>query len=440
MNERDSEAVASILKQANMEIVNNESDADIVIVNTCSVRDKAEQKAIGKLRLLSLQKKKRPELKIGVIGCMVQRMKEKLFEILPEINFAVGTRAIADIPEIINNVLNGANRILDIDDAIPEAMEQLTSHLNQGPTAFITILIGCNMHCSFCVVPKVRGAEWSRPAISILKEISTLVSSGVREVTLLGQSVMSYGRSNPVWDNNSISPRGYKNSFVKLLEAINDINGLERIRFTSGHPSGCTAELATAMQELPKVCEHIHLPLQSGSDRILRLMRRGYSVSGFCRAVDRIRNKVPDVAITTDIIVGFPTETEEDFEMTRRLMEEINFDSAFIFKYSERSDTEAAKLKDDVPFEVKDQRNKILLEDQAKRSERINKQLIGKDVEILVEGPSTRNSRRWMGRTRTNKIVIFESGNVKIGDIVAVHITHCTSTTLYGTISQSLTG
>lgn len=437
MNERDSESVAALLKQSGMELAEDESDADVVIVNTCSVRGKAEEKAIGKLRLLSLEKKRCPKMKIGAMGCMVQRMKEHIFEVLPELDFAVGTRAIIHMPEVILQVLNGSGKIFSINNGIPDDLEQLTGHVGSHPTAFVNILIGCNMRCSFCIVPKVRGAEWSRPAHSILEEISQLVQSGVREVTLLGQSVMSYGRSNSVWDMNYVSSRGYRNPFVRLLEAVNDINGIERVRFASGHPSGCTIEVASAMQELSKVCEHIHLPLQSGADRILRLMRRGYSVSGFCRAVDRIRKKVPNLAITTDIIVGFPTETEKDFEMTRKLMDEINFDSAFIFKYSERPGTEAARLKDDVPFAEKEQRNKVLLEEQARRSERINRQLIGKKVEVLVEGPSTHNSERWSGRTRTNKIVILELSDSRPGDVVDVYITHCTSTTLYGSISSS---
>lgn len=437
MNERDSESIAALLKQSGMELVDDESDADVVIVNTCSVREKAEEKAIGKLRLLSLEKKKYPKMKIGAIGCMVQRLKDHIFKLLPELDFAVGTRALTHMPEVITQVLNCSGKILSVNNGVPDDLEQLSGHISSHPTAFVNILIGCNMRCSFCIVPKVRGAEWSRPASNIVEEISQLVQSGVREVTLLGQSVMSYGRSNSVWDGNYVSSRGYRNPFVKLLEAVNDINGIARVRFTSGHPSGCTMEVASAMQELSKVCEHIHLPIQSGSDRILRLMRRGYSVSGFCRAVDRIRQKVPNVAVTTDIIVGFPTETEKDFEMTRKLMDEINFDSAFIFKYSERPDTDAARLKDDVPFAEKEQRNKVLLEEQTRRSERINQQLVGKQVEALVEGPSAHNSKRWSGRTRTNKIVIFESANSKPGDIVNVHITHCTSTTLYGSIISS---
>jgi tRNA-2-methylthio-N6-dimethylallyladenosine synthase len=281
----------------------------------------------------------------------------------------------------------------------------------------------------------VRGKEWSRPAEAILAEIQDLARNGVKEVTLLGQSVTSYGLKNNVWPDSYKSPRGYREPFACLLEAVNDVKGIQRIRFTSGHPSGCTEELVKAMAELPAVCEHLHLPLQSGCDRILGLMNRGYTGQEYRRAVENLRNMVAGMAITTDIIVGFPSETPDDFEVTRSFMRDIGFDNAYIFKYSARPGTPAAQLADDVVSAEKMRRNKALLDDQDIGGLAINRRYEGRILEILVEGKSLRNAARWSGRTRSNKIVIFEPlPGIASGDIVMAKIDRCMAQTLYGTI------
>jgi tRNA-2-methylthio-N6-dimethylallyladenosine synthase len=279
----------------------------------------------------------------------------------------------------------------------------------------------------------VRGPEWSRPAARVIEEVRALVAGGVREVTLLGQSVMSYGRRNGVWDPDVISPTGYREPFPMLLEAVDGIRGLARLRFTSGHPSGCTEELARAMRDLTSVCEHIHLPLQSGSDRILQRMGREYTADAYRAAVARLKAAVPDLTVTTDIIVGFPSETLAEFEMTRQFMEEIGFDNAFIFKYSSRPETPAAEWEDDVPWDEKQRRNRVLLEDQDRRALAANRALIGGDVEILVEGRSRREPSRWSGRTRADKIAAFEpDAGLKPGDLRKVRVERATAQTLFG--------
>ena len=269
----------------------------------------------------------------------------------------------------------------------------------------------------------------------VLAEVRALAAQGCPEITLLGQSVNSYGRKNAVWPEDYQSPGGYAEPLPRLLEAVSAVPGVRRIRFTSGHPSGCTVELARAMAEVPGVCDHLHLPVQSGSDAVLRRMRRGYTAEGYLAAVRLLRAAVPTLALTSDVIVGFPGETEEDFEATRSLMDAAGFDNTFIFKYSPREGTPAADWVDDVPPDEKMRRNQILLEDQDRRGQALNDVLVGREVEVLAEGPSLRNKERWAGRSSTNKIVIFDpSGNVKVGDIVPVRIERAGPQVLYGTV------
>jgi tRNA-2-methylthio-N6-dimethylallyladenosine synthase len=432
MNERDSEAARALLTQHGFQETRHESSADIVIVNTCSVRGKAEDKALGKLGLLVATKRDHPQRIVGAIGCVVQRLKDGIVQKIPGLDFAVGTHRLASLPDIVSRVLSDKHPIVNASED-PDHTVDLSMHCSEAISAFVNILQGCNRRCAYCVVPSVRGNEWSRPADKIVAEIRDLVRQRVKEVTLLGQSVMSYGRQNNAWPESCQSPRGFKEPFTRLLEAVNDIEGLARIRFTSGHPSGCTEELARAMSELPAVCEHLHLPLQSGSDRILKMMRRGYTTEEYRQAVGRIRSVVPNITVTTDIIVGFPAETLDDFDMTRRFMDEIGFDNAFVFKYSPRPDTKAAELKDDVCQSEKLKRNKILLADMDARGIRTNANIIGKRVEVLVEGKSLKNPARLAGRTRTNKMVVFPANNeTKAGDIVNVEIERTTVQTLYG--------
>jgi tRNA-2-methylthio-N6-dimethylallyladenosine synthase len=433
MNERDSEMIAALLQRAGFTLAGRENNADIVIVNTCSVREKAEVKALGKLRLLIAEKRRRKNLVVGAVGCMVQRMKTDILRQTRGLDFAVGTSRISSVGEIIQKVLSGRRPVVDV---APGKLDcEPDTHLAGNVAAFINVLYGCNRHCSYCVVPEVRGPEWSRPAADIVAEAQGLVAKGTKEITLLGQSVLSYGRANEVWQGGPESQRGFKEPFPRLLEAVSSISGLARLRFTSSHPSGCTEELARAFMELPAVCPHVHLPLQSGSDRLLKLMNRGYTAPEYRAAVGRLRRAAPRLAITTDIIVGYPSETKEDFDLTRAFMEEIGFVNAFIFKYSPRPGTKAAKLADDVSPAEKLRWNHILLEDLDRQGLKLNRLWVGRAAQVLVEGQSRRNPNRWSGHTDTNIIVIFENtGGIRPGDLIEVKIERAEAQTLYGKV------
>jgi len=434
MNERDTDAVRALLVARGHEPVDSEAAAELIIVNTCSVRGKAEAKALGKLGLLAAGKHRFPGRIVGAMGCMVQRYGMRLFEKVPGVDFGIGTYRLQGLPAVVDRVLAGEGPVLEAGTA-REGLEALSAHADPGPTAFVNILLGCNRRCTYCVVPAVRGNEWSRPAANVLKEVRSLAENGTREITLLGQSVMSYGRGNPVFPDASVSPGGYTEALPRLLEAVDAVPGIERVRFTSGHPSGCTSELARAMATLPTVCEHLHLPVQSGSDRVLKRMRRGYDTQAYRAAVQRLRDAVPEMALTTDIIVGFPGETDEDFAATRAFLAEMGFDNAFIFKYSPRPDTPAAEWEDDVPDAEKRRRNQVLLADLDVRASRKHAALANRVFPVLVEGPSRRNPDRWAGRTRTHKIVVFERRpETQPGDMVDVRITSTGPQTLYGEI------
>jgi tRNA-2-methylthio-N6-dimethylallyladenosine synthase len=437
MNVRDSEAASALLEAAGYHPAASESDADLVLVNTCSVRGKAEDKALGKLGLLCATKRERPGRIVGVMGCMAQRLGTGIFERVPGLDFSVGTRRSGAIPRLVARVLAGETHIQEISspDEIPDVPE---AHTASGFSAFVTVLLGCNRRCAYCIVPDVRGPEFSRPAREILAEIAALTRHGVREVTLLGQSVMNYGRANAVWNaDDPASPGGFTEPFARLLEAVAAVPGIARIRFTSGHPSGCTDQLVRAVHSLPQVCHHLHLPVQSGADRILALMRRGYTRADYLDAVRRLRDAMPDFALTTDVIVGFPGETEEDFEATRTLMREADFDNAFIFKYSPRPGTPAAAWKDDVSDAEKMRRNQVLLDDQDVRGQAANQRLVGTVQEVLVEGPSLRNAARWAGRSAGNKIVVFDPRpGLTPGALARVRITRAAPQTLYGDVTE----
>ena len=429
MNVRDSEAVAAMLTANGHTLVEKEDDADIIIVNSCSVRGKAEDKALGKLGLLCASKRERPERIVGLMGCMAQRLGADVFKKIPALDFSVGTRQCYAIPRLVARAISGETNICEVAslDVLPDVPD---AHNESGFSAFVTILLGCNRRCAYCIVPDVRGPEYSRPAAEVIAEITTLARHGTREVTLLGQSVMNYGIANEVWADGTVSPNGFTEPFSRLLEAVAAIPGIIRIRFTSGHPSGCTEELARAMHLFPNICRHLHLPVQSGSDRILKLMRRGYTRADYLSAVHRLGE---DVSLTTDVIVGFPGETTEDFEATRTLMNEADFDNAFIFKYSPRPGTPAAAMEDDVSTAEKMRRNQVLLADQDARGEAANQRLVGTVQEVLVEGPSLRNEARWAGRSPGNKIVVFDPPpGLQPGTLAQVRITRAAPQTLYG--------
>ncbi len=392
MNVRDSEAVESLMIAAGHEKAANEDDAEMVIVNSCTVRQKAEEKAVGKSGNMIAAGKI-----TGMMGCAVKRMGENIFKRLPKLHFAVGPRAFGLIPKIVSE---GRYPVLELgEDVVPVGMD---AHVDTGWQSFVTVLLGCDNRCSYCIVPDVRGHEYSRPAKEVIAEVSSLARRGVREVCLLGQSVLRYGIRNRAWDDFD------GEAFPRLLRALNDIDGLERIRFTSAHPKGCTDELIQVYKDCPKVCRHLHLPVQSGSDRVLAEMGRRYTRAEYLAAVAKLREFDSEFAVTTDVIVGYPGETKEDFGQTRSLMEEAGFDNAFIFKYSPRPGTRSAALEDDVPKEEKERRDQVLLADQELRGQRRNDKLVGTVREVLFEGPSKRKADRFSGRDSGNRIVVWD--------------------------------
>ena len=442
MNVRDSEAVEALLAAAGHVRVEDEAEAELVIVNSCTVRDMAERKAVGKCGNLIAAKEGRgktiaPHVKVvGLMGCAVKRMGADVFKSLPKLDFAVGPRRFGVIPRLVERCLAGETRILELpdDNEVPTGMD---AHV--GGTSFqsyVTVLLGCDNRCSYCIVPDVRGHEYSRPAREVVAEVRALAARGVKEVCLLGQSVLRYGVRNAAWGpDDPPSPGGYTEAFPRLLEALNAIDGLARIRFTSAHPKGCTDELVRAYAEFPKVCRHLHLPVQSGSDRVLKEMGRRYTRAEYLAAVAKLRAFDPAFAVTTDVIVGYPGETEEDFEATRALMEEAGFDNAFVFKYSPRPGTRSAALADDVPTEEKERRDQVLLADQQVRGQARNDRLVGTVREVLAEGPSLRNAARWSGRDGGNRIVVFEpAGTLAIGQSVRVRIREAHPQILIGDI------
>ncbi len=431
MNVRESEAAAKALLDAGYAQAESEEAADIVIVNSCSVRAKAEDKALGKLGLLCATKRERPGRIIGVMGCMAQRMGDELFQKVPRLDFAIGTRCAERVVGAVEAAGHGEATLALRDlHAAPDAP---SGHVVDGFAAFVTILLGCNRRCTYCIVPDVRGDEWSRPAKEVLCEVRALAEAGVKEVTLLGQSIMNYGLRTPAFfENDAPSPGGYTLPFPRLLEAVAAIPGIERIRFTSGHPSGVTDELVRLYAHEPKICHHLHLPVQSGSTEVLSRMRRGYTREQYLEAVAKLRAAVPGMAITTDVIVGFPGETEAQFEETRTLMDAARFDNAFIFKYSPRPGTVSATWEDDVSEEEKARRNQVLLEDQDVRGRAMNAALVGTTQRVLAEGPSLRNKARWSGRTSGNKIVVFTPPEgIVPGQVVDLVITKAAPQTLY---------
>ena len=454
MNERDSEQVAHSLAALGYERVGHESEADVVLLNTCSVRDMADQKAFGKMGMLGRLAKERPHMVFGFLGCMAQARGASLLKDLPHVDLVVGTQKfhrVADYVDELTKKKNGRarpmgapHRAMDdlrfsVVDVEEEAGSQSTIRDQQlmprQATAFVSIMQGCNMHCTFCIVPQTRGAERSRSIGEIVDEVRDLVSRGVKEVTLLGQIVNLYGRHEfPKVDN--------KSPFVQLLESVHEVEGLERLRFTSPHPIGFRDDLIDAISRLPKLAEHVHLPLQSGSNKILKAMHRTYTAEKYFDLVERIRRARNGVAITTDIIVGFPGETDDDYGQTRDLVEEIQFDNAFVFRYSPRRDTPASEMPDQIDEHVKEQRNQDLLEVVNKSNYRILERLVGSQVEVLCEGPSKTNRARLMGRTRTNKIVVFPPSPKRrptgeseelVGELVNVRIERANGFSLYGT-------
>ena len=435
MNERDSDQVAQMLAARGYRLTRDETDADVILLNTCSVRDMAEQKAIGKMGMLRKLRERRPHLVFGYLGCMAQSRGAELTESSGHIDLVVGTQKFHRVADYVDDLLRRKleARIDDERLAIVDTDEEdgsqntIREHtLRDGQaTAFVSIMQGCNMHCTFCIVPSTRGAERSRPIADIVEEVRGLVARGVKEVTLLGQIVNLYGR-------HEFPKVEGKSPFVQLLEAVHDVPGLERLRFTSPHPIGYRDDLIGAFARLPRLMEHVHLPLQSGSNAILKRMHRAYTREKFLEIVNKIRAARPDIAITTDIIVGFPGETDEDFAATKAMVAEADFDNAFVFRYSPRRDTPAATMDRQVPEPVKEARNQELLEAVNANVARKLEACVGRHVEILCEGPSRHNGERLFGRTRTNKIVVFEGDRRHVGEVFDVRVTRASASTLYG--------
>lgn len=433
MNERDSEQVARSLLDRGYELAPNESEADVVLLNTCSVRDMAEQKALGKMGMLGREAKARPEKVFGFLGCMAQARGEELLKLMPHLDLVVGTQKFHRVASYVDEVMD-RKRHRRMDDPRFSIVDIAGEEGSQGTirehtlracqaTAFVSIMQGCNMHCTFCIVPRTRGAERSRTIAEIVSEVHELVARGVKEVTLLGQIVNLYGR-------HEFPKIGGKSPFVQLLEAVHAVEGLERLRFTSPHPIGFRTDLIEALRDLPKLCEHVHLPLQSGSDRILKAMHRAYTAEKYLRLVDRLRAIPRAMALTTDLIVGFPGETEEDYRETRSLVERIEFDNAFVFRYSPRRETPAAAMPAQVGESVKEARNQDLLSVVDAAAKKAGARLVGREVEILCEGPSRTNRLRLTGRTRSNKIVVFEGAESDIGRLIDLRVTHSTGFSL----------
>ncbi|MEI8245113.1 MAG: tRNA (N6-isopentenyl adenosine(37)-C2)-methylthiotransferase MiaB [Lentisphaerota bacterium] len=434
MNERDSEACAGMLVKKGHSIVDVEEEADVLIFNTCSVRELAERKAIGKIGIMKKLKKIKPALIIGVMGCMAQNLGEELLKKLPHVDFLIGTGQLHKLPEILEAAAAERHQAALLAES-PEVLNGMSTHFagRENPMfAFVAITRGCNRYCSYCIVPYVRGREISRDIPDVVQEVKELVDSGVREIMLLGQNVAAFGLNG---DTNP-PPEGVS-PFADLLHELNKIEGLKRIRFTSPYPSYFNDKLIDAIAALPKVCHNLHLPLQSGSNRILKKMNRHYTAEQYLTIVNKLKSRIPDITFSTDVIVGFPDETESDFNATRDLMNVVDYDNAFIFKYSPREGTPAAKMPDQVPLEIKEKRNDILLKDLAARSEKQNHELVGSTQEVLIEGPSKRNPSRWSGRASNAKMVIFtpETG-MRIGELARIKIHRATKASLFGDIAD----
>ncbi|MEQ1862373.1 MAG: MiaB/RimO family radical SAM methylthiotransferase [Chthoniobacteraceae bacterium] len=466
MNERDSEQVARDLVARGYELTGDEKVADVVLLNTCSVRDMAEQKALGKMGMLARLRARKPELVFGFLGCMAQSRGAELVRDIGHVDLVVGTQKFHRVADYVDQLVQRKaalrERLMDdarfaIVDVEEEAgsQEAIREHVlaERQSSAFVSIMQGCNMHCTFCIVPTTRGAERSRRIEEIVREVEGLVARGVKEVTLLGQIVNLYGRHEFPWISASASSSSSASlhaidekemkmekqketklsPFVQLIEAVHAVEGLRRLRFTSPHPIGFREDLVAAFTRLPKLMPHVHLPLQSGSDRILKAMHRTYTAERYIALTEKLRAACPDIALTTDVIVGFPGETDDDFTATRELVRRVGFDNAYVFKYSPRRDTPAATMDAQLPESVKEERNHDMLAVVDELAKAKNEALVGQRVEVLCEGTSKTNEDRLSGRSPGNKIVIFDGGERHIGEVFDVQIERSSGFSLFGT-------
>ncbi len=438
MNFADSEVVASILQNEGFNTTNNLEDADLVLVNTCSIRDKAEQTVRKRLEKYNAVKKINPKMKVGVLGCMAERLKSQFLEEEKIVDLVVGPDAYKDLPNLINEVEEGRNAvnvILSKDETYGD-ISPVRLQTN-GVSAFVSITRGCDNMCTFCVVPFTRGRERSRDPQSILEEVNDLAAKGYKEVTLLGQNVDSYlwygGGLKKDFKNASEMQQATATGFADLLRLVAEAHPKMRIRFSTSNPQDMTMDVIETMAKYNNICNYIHLPVQSGSNRILKEMNRLHTREEYFSLIDNIRKLIPDCAISQDLITGFPTETEEDHRDTLSLMDYVKYDYGFMFAYSERPGTLAArKLVDDVPEEVKSRRLAEIVAKQREHSLYRTKQFLGKTVEVLIEKESKKSPLEWSGRTEQNTVAVFPKENYKVGDFVMVEILDCTSATLKG--------
>ena len=437
MNVYDSDHIAYILLSLGYNKTDSYESADLIILNTCSIREKAEEKAFSFIGRLNKLKKKKPDLIIGIGGCVAQQEKEKIFTRMPYVNFIFGTHAISHLPDIIKEVKTGAKKVINtkFTSNIHENSNFNSFNSKQAASKFVTIMRGCENYCTYCVVPYVRGKEISRRPDAILKEINLLIDSGVKEITLLGQNVNSYGKKENLC------------SFPQLLSMVNDLHRIKRLRFTTSHPKDLTDNLITSFKDLDKLCNHIHLPIQSGSNKILKKMNRKYTVENYLNKIDTLRKRCPDIAISSDIIVGFPGESISDFNETISLIKRVEFDGLFVFGYSDRQNVPSSSFSDKLSEKEKNRRLNALLDIQEKYTKKKNSVLVNSVQHVLIEGFSKKQKTKktsdkfiqWSGRTSSNKIVNFKVENnskfndcYKTGNIVEIKIEKAFSNSLAG--------
>jgi tRNA-2-methylthio-N6-dimethylallyladenosine synthase len=429
MNEYDSDFLAQSLIRSGFVAVEDPKAADVILVNTCTVRQKPEQKAYSLLGRMSAVKEEKPEIILGVVGCLAQQKGSELIKRFPKLNLVLGPRELGRIEGILNRIETEGDKVVALNqDAGPPQTILCRGYFSGRITGYISIMEGCNNFCSYCIVPFVRGREVSRSPEAILLEANTLISQGVKEITLLGQNVNSYR-----WEG------GKRWDFVDLLQALNALDGLLRLRFTTSHPKDLSDELIRCFRDLDRLCPHIHLPFQAGSNQVLQRMRRRYTREDYLQLTDKLRAVSSDIAISSDVMVGFPGESKEDFEMTLDLMKTVQFDSLFSFKYSDRKGTFAAKMLPKINETEKSERLNTLQDLQKEITLKKNRALEGRVLEILVEGPSKKGGQL-SGRTRSNKTVNFNSDNSKIGKIVRVNIKHGFLNSLQGNMEETNSG
>lgn len=412
MNFSDAERMTGELARIGYEETEDMNEADLIMINTCAVRETAEDKVYGKIGEIKGLKRQNPNLILGITGCMAQKEGEKLIKRAPHIDFVLGTNKIQQVVATVQALENEEARHI-VDTAINEAEmpEDMAINRKTALSAWIPIMYGCNNFCTYCIVPYVRGRERSRLPEDIIAEIKEVIAQGFKEVTLLGQNVNSYGKDHK------------KATFAELLAMVDDIEGIERVRYMTSHPKDLSDEVIEVIKNSKHICTHFHLPVQYGSDNMLKRMNRVYTVAKYKETVRKIREAIPDCSLTTDLIVGFPGETEEDFQQLMEFIAEIRYDAAYTFIYSKRSGTPAAEMPDQIDDECKHQRLNRLMELQNKISLEINQSLEGKIMEVMVEGPSQNNEAVWSGRTSSNKLVLWNHGEEKIGDLINVRIT-----------------